>query len=88
MVAADDGKTIKVQVSFTDDEGNKETLTSTATKTVSFAVQQQTANSPATGAPTITGTAQVGETLTAETTGIADDDGLSGRDIHLPVDLK
>ena len=33
-------------------------------------------NSPATGAPTINGTAQVGETLTADTSGIADDDGL------------
>ena len=33
-------------------------------------------NTPATGAPTITGAAQVGETLTADTTGIADDDGL------------
>ena len=39
--------------------------------------QQQTANSPATGAPAITGTAQVGETLTADTSGIADADGLS-----------
>ena len=39
--------------------------------------QQQTANSPATGAPTITGTAQVGETLTADTSGVADADGLS-----------
>ncbi len=34
------------------------------------------ANSPATGAPTITGTARVGETLTADTAGISDDDGL------------
>ena len=34
-------------------------------------------NSAATGAPTITGTAQVGETLTAATTGISDDDGLT-----------
>ena len=33
-------------------------------------------NTPATGAPTITGTAQVGETLAADTTGIADDNGL------------
>ena len=32
-------------------------------------------NSPATGAPAITGTAQVGETLTAVTSGIADADG-------------
>ena len=33
-------------------------------------------NTPATGAPTISGTAQVGETLTANTSGIADADGL------------
>ena len=33
-------------------------------------------NSPATGAPTITGAAQAGETLAADTTGIADEDGL------------
>ena len=33
------------------------------------------ANTPATGAPTISGTAQVGETLTADTSGIADADG-------------
>ena len=35
-------------------------------------------NSPATGAPTIAGTARVGETLTASTAGIADADGLTG----------
>ena len=35
----------------------------------------QGGNTPATGAPTIIGTAQVGETLTADTTGIADEDG-------------
>ena len=34
-------------------------------------------NTPATGAPTISGTAQVGETLTASTTEIADADGLA-----------
>ena len=33
-------------------------------------------NTPATGSPTITGTARVGETLTADTAGISDDDGL------------
>ena len=76
LVAADEGKTIKVRVSFTDDAGTDETLTSTETEAVSFAVQQQVANNPATGTPTISGTAQVGETLTANTTGIADDDGL------------
>ena len=36
-----------------------------------------TTNTPATGAPTITGTAEVGQTLTASTTGIADADGLT-----------
>ena len=38
--------------------------------------QAQQANSAATGAPTINGTAQVAETLTADTSGIADADGL------------
>ena len=36
-----------------------------------------TTNTAATGAPTITGTAQVGQTLTAVTTGIMDADGLT-----------
>ena len=37
-----------------------------------------TANTPATGAPTITGTVEVGQTLTAVTTGIMDANGLTG----------
>ena len=37
-----------------------------------------TGNTAATGVPTITGAAQVGETLTADTSGIADEDGLTG----------
>ena len=73
LVPGDAGKTIKVKVSFTDDEGNAEMLTSAATDAVSPA---PTPNNPATGAPTISGTAQVGETLAAETSGINDDDGL------------
>ena len=71
LVAADVGKAIKVQVSFSDDADNAESLTSAATAAVTAA------NSPATGAPTITGTAQVGETLTASTSGISDSDGLT-----------
>ena len=35
-------------------------------------------NNPPTGAPTISGTVEVGETLAAETSGIADGDGLTG----------
>ena len=72
LVAADEGKTIKVRMSFTDDAGYGETLTSAATAAVDAAP-----NSPATGAPTVTGTAQVGQTLTADTSAIADADGLS-----------
>ena len=71
--AADDGKAVKVRVSFTDDRGRAETLTSAATDAVAVAARP---NSPVTGAPTITGTAQLGETLTADTSGIADADGL------------
>ena len=73
LVTADEGKTIQVRVSFTDDEGNQETLTSEATE----AVTTNPNNSPATGAPTISGTAQVGETLTADVSGITDADGLT-----------
>ena len=40
-------------------------------------VSAQAANSPATGLPTISGTVQVGETLTADTSAIADEDGLN-----------
>ena len=72
LTNADEGKSIKLRVTFTDDGGNEETLTSQATETVSAAPE----NSPATGSPTISGTAQVGETLTADTSGIADADGL------------
>ena len=72
LAAADEGKTVKVRVSFTDDADNGETLTSAATAAVDAAP-----NSPATGAPTIIGTAQVGQTLTADTSAIADADGLT-----------
>ena len=75
----DEGLKIQVWVGFIDDSGTQEALTSAATDEVGFAVQQQGAsNTPATGEPTISGTAQVGEVLTAGTTGIADADGLSG----------
>ena len=74
LADSEEGKAITVQVSFTDDAGNNETLTSTATDAVAAA---SAANNPATGAPTISGTAQVGETLTAYTSGVVDADGLS-----------
>ena len=76
LQSSDTGETIKVRVTFTDDEGNAETLTSAATAAVDAAVTVAV-NSPATGAPTISGTAQVGHTLTADISGIADADGLT-----------
>ena len=69
----DVGKTIRVRVSFSDDAGNGEALLSAPTATVAARP-----NSPATGVPTISGTVQVGETLTASASGIADTDGLTG----------
>ena len=69
----DMGKTLKVRVSFTDDAHNEESLPSAATDAVAAAPAQ---NSQATGAPTISGTARLGETLSADVTAIADEDGL------------
>ena len=42
--------------------------------------EEEDQNSPATGLPTISGKAYVGETLTADTSGISDDDGLGNPD--------
>ena len=72
LTSGERGKAIKVRVSFTDDAGNDESLTSAGTAAV-----EARPNSPATGVPTISGTAQVGETLTADLSGIADEDGLN-----------
>ena len=71
LASADEGETIKVRVTFSDDEGHEESLTSAATDTVAAAP-----NTPATGAPTISGTAQVDETLSASVSDISDADGL------------
>ena len=85
LVEADVGKTISVNVSFTDAGGNSETLTSDPTGQVDPRAEEQQdspdddpvpENTNATGVPTITGVARVGEMLTADTSGIEDDDGL------------
>ena len=71
-VSDDDvGKTIKVRVAFTDNAGYEETLTSSATVAVAARPNRR-----ATGAPAIDGTPQAGHTLTADTSAIADADGL------------
>ena len=72
LTAAEEGQTIQVRVSFTDDRNNAETLTSAATVAVAAAP-----NRDATGAPTVGGTPQVEQTLTADTSPIDDEDGLT-----------
>ena len=69
----DEGKTIKVRVSFTDDAGNEETLTSAPTAQVA-----RSSNHPATGLPVIRGQVRVGATLRASLSILDDPDGLSG----------
>ena len=73
LVPNHEGYTFHVEVSFTDDRGNSETLTSAATEAVAAAEP----NSAPTGLPAISGTPQVGETLTADTSAIDDPDGLT-----------
>ena len=72
LVAADDGAAVSVRVSFVDDRGFAESRASDSTAAVLWP------NSQASGAPVVLGTAQVGETLEADVSGIADADGLSG----------
>ena len=75
LAAAQLGQRIKVRVTFTDGGGTQETVTSSATSAV---VAAGTANQEPTGLPTISGTVSVDQTLTANTGGIADADGLTG----------
>lgn len=72
LTPTEEGKTIGVRVSFTDDAGHTESLTSVATAAVA-----PRPNTPASGQPTISGTARVGEQLTSSTSAISDADGLS-----------
>ena len=72
-----------MKVSFTDDADNEETLTSEATVEVAAA-----SNRDATGAPTISGTPQVRETLTADTADIARRGRAGRRFLQLPVDFQ
>ena len=67
----DPGHTFKVRVSFIDDAGHREMLTSSATEPV-----VAKPNSPAAGQPTIYGAARVGEILRAYTPYVWDADGM------------
>ena len=78
VTAEDEGKALKVKVTFTDDGGNEESLTSFAVIISPAPTSRaEPVNTPATGAPGIEGSPAVGQSLTATTSGIADDDGLA-----------
>ena len=70
-VPGDLGKTIRVKVTFKDDNDNDEEVTSQPTGAVIAA------NTAATGAPDISGTPQVRQTLTAGVSSIGDHDGIT-----------
>ena len=71
-VALAEGENV-VKVKVTAEDG---TTTKTYTVTVTW---QEAPNSPATGKPSISGMLGAGHTLTASTSNIRDDDGLSNR---------
>ncbi len=76
--AQDEGKALKVRVTFTDDAGNEESLTSFAVIIAPAQTRDvKLVNTAATGAPGIEGTPEVGQSLKATTSGISDDDGIS-----------
>ncbi len=72
LTSSEQGQTVRVRVTFTDDAGNNESLTSATTVAVAAAPNRQ-----ATGQPTISGTPQVGQTLTADASNISDLDGIT-----------
>ena len=78
------GQRTGVEVLLTHDTYISAATSGTGTGTYTIEVEEvtpsmgQRANSPATGGPGITGTVQAGETLTATTDGIEDEDGLTG----------
>ena len=73
IAAAHEGKRLQASVLFFDDNGNREERSSAYTQPVK---PRGWSNSAPTGAPAITGTPQVGETLTASISDIEDADGL------------
>ncbi len=70
LVQADVGKTITATVSYTDGYGTEESVTSAATSAVT------NVSHAVTGEVVITGTATEGQVLSADTSSLADEDGL------------
>ena len=74
---ADVGRTVQVQVRYTDGNGTVETLTSDASAAVT------NINDQPSGAVALSGTATEGETLSARTDTLADDDGLGASQLPM-----
>ena len=72
VTGLDAGASYQVRVRARYDDGRKSNWSDVATGQSGI-----TPNTPATGQPTISGTAEVGETLTAAASGIDDDNGLT-----------
>ena len=66
-----------VDVDWEDGETIPVSIVQTSAPEAPEEEEEPAANNPATGTPTISGTAQVGQTLTVDTSGIADADGLT-----------
>ena len=78
VTSEDEGKALKVKVTFIDDAGNEESLTSFGViVSPDPNLRAEPVNAPVTGAPRVEGSPAVGQTLTATTSGIADDDGMT-----------
>ena len=88
VTAEDEGHVLMVVVSFTDDAGNEESPSSRPVEVTAAQEsdtkdsgegnsEQQVSNTPATGAPGINGSPVAGQDLTATTSGIQDDDGIT-----------
>ncbi len=71
--ADDQGKYLRVMVTFTDDDGYEETKTSAWTSAV-----ERRADVAAEGALTVSGMVKVGESLAADATAITDANGMNG----------
>ena len=101
--AGNTSDTIRVPVLTDSDDESQETLTITLSNPVSATLADATGtgtiengdsssstvvNSPPNGLPTISGNPQVDQTLTADTSPIADEDGLDHVFLPLPVDRR
>ena len=95
VTSADEGKALKVRVTFTDDAGNEESVTSYAVIASPAPTRtREPANSAATGAPGIDGSAVVGQTLTATSSFVVivnggiravDSVSISGKEVRLTL---